>query len=120
MIADRHFGGDLAALREVGAFSAEESLSTVYEVYSDYSFPQFLGRIGTLHQRFYDQGELAVDHAPGERACRIRMHGAAPYSEADLHVAAGFYVGAARHMGLRDIRCRFELVGDEVHFRLDW
>ena len=119
-IADRHYGGDPSSLFEIGVHSAHEALTGIYDFYQMLDFPQFLTRVSNLHGRFYSAGELSVEHEEGASRCAIRLHGAPPYSELDLYVAAGFYPGSARILGHPEIRCRFEDRGDEVLFQLDW
>ncbi len=120
-IAERHFAGDLSRLFEVGAFSARQALTTTYDVFAGRrDFSQFLQRISALHGRFYRVGEILVELSRTPDTCAIRMRGAAPYSQADLHVAAGFYAGSAHLMGLENARCHFESAGEEVHFRIAW
>ncbi len=119
-MADDFFDGDLTKLEEVGAYSAEQALSTTYEPYAARrDFQQFLQRISSLHDRFYDTGQLEIT-ARGDEFCEIELQGLPQVSQADVHVAAGFYVGAARFMGLESARCRFSIGPDRVHFRLDW
>lgn len=120
-IAERHFAGDLRRLSEVGIFSAQTALTTTYDVFAGRrDFTQFLQRLSTLHGRFYSVGEIVVELSNAPDACKIRMRGAAPYSEADLHNATGFYVGAAQLMGLEHARCRFEPAGEEIFFHIAW
>ena len=119
-IAERHYQGDLSRLVEVGIYSAESSLKTTYQVYTLRDFFYLLDRLGTLHSRFYSIGELENSVDTDQRQCRIRLHGAPYYREPDLYVASGFYIGAARMMGLGGVECDFRMVGSEVVFDLRW
>ena len=119
-IADVHYGGDLERLREVGEDSAHQALTGTYQVYGQMGLAQFLNRIGALHNRFYSQGDIEATMDEDAGSCTIRMFGAPFYREVDLQVAAGFYVGAARELGLDRVRCRFQAVGDEIRFHLQW
>lgn len=119
-IADRHYGGDLSGLMEVGIYSAKSSLKTTYEVYTLRDFSYFLERLGILHGRFYSAGELETSVDLRARRCRVRLHGVPDYTEPDLYVASGFYVGAAQVMGLSGARCEFRKTDAEVLFELTW
>lgn len=120
LIAEGHYGSDLSRLREVGIYSAESSLKTTYEVYTLRDFAYFLERLSTLHSRFYSMGELEAEVDVEAGRCRIRLHGAPNYSDPDLHVACGFYIGAARVMDLSEVSCDFRKTDSEVHFVLAW
>lgn len=120
LVADNHYRGDLSRLMEIGTYSAERSLKTTYEVYTLRDFAYFLERLGMLHGRFYSVGKLETRLDAESRSCRIRLHGAPYYSEPDLYVASGFYVGAAKVMGLSGVECSFRKTDSEVHFELTW
>lgn len=119
-LAKLHYGGDLSRLQEVGEYSAEKSLTGTYSIYTLWDFARFLERIASLHRRFYSIGEIEPRIAEDGQSCRIHMHGAPSYSEADLYVAQGFYIGAARVMGHESVYCQFEITHGEVVFELDW
>ena len=119
-IADRHYRGDLERLRAVGNDSAHRALTGTYHIYGQMGLSHFLDRIGALHNRFYSLGDIEATMHDDGGSCTIRMFGAPYYREADLQVAAGFYLGAARELELQDARCEFLSVGAEVHFRLTW
>lgn len=120
-IADNHFGGDLERLFEVGEFSAEQTLRSVYEAFVEGGdFLRFLSRIAALHGRFYNEGRMDVAVSPGGNACEIELRGAPQYSEADIQIAAGFYVGAARTCGLHRVRHEVRRRPDGVDFTLRW
>ena len=120
-IAERHFGGDLSKLQEVGVYSARKVLTTVYKAFAvGKDYPGFLRRAAVLHERFYSQGRMIVELGRGGSSATIHLAEAPVYSEADLQIAAGFYRGAAELMGMTDLGCTFELRDDGAHFQLDW
>lgn len=119
-LAADQFGGNLSQLREVGVYSAEKALSATYAAYAEQrDFPRFLERISALHRRFYSTGRLEVT-AKGDDFCELDLVELPEVSYADVYIAAGFYIGAAKLMGLERARCRFQVGDDGVHFRLDW
>ena len=118
-IAERFFGNNLKRLREVGVFSAERALSSVYKAYVEKGdFEAFLRRIASLHQRFFNRGAMEVRASP--RSCEILLSGAPVYPEADMQIAAGFYIGAARNFGLENPVCDIRLGGKTASFLLRW
>ncbi len=120
-IADRYFDGDRTRLQEVGRYSAEKVLTTIYQAYAlGKDFPGFLDRIATLHERFYSQGRMRVELGEDGRSCAIRIVDAPAYSAADLNVAAGFYLGAAQVLGARDPTCSYHQERDGVRFDVRW
>lgn len=119
-IVGRYFGGETERLLEVGEDSASRSLSSTYSAFALRDFPQFLERIASLHGRFYNQGSMAVRRANGGNSCEIVLSQAPSYPLEDLLVAQGFYVGAAKHFGLENVRCRRSVAGRIATFRLEW
>lgn len=119
-IAENYYDGDLTRLREVGEDSAHRALTGTYEVYGQMGLAHFLSRIGALHKRFYSRGDIQAEMGEDGHGCSVRMFGVPFFSEADLELAAGFYTGAAREFGLREVRCDFTIAGDEVGFQLKW
>ncbi len=119
-LAADNYGGNVSRLREVGAYSAGRALSTTYSAFAaQRDFLLFLRRLSTLHGRFYSVGRLAVT-ATGDDFCELDLLDSPVISYADVYIAAGFYVGAARLMGLKKATCRFQVGDDRVHYRLDW
>ena len=120
-IADRHYDGDVSRLEEVGSFSAEQVLTSIYRAFAEgKDFLGFLSRIQLLHQRFYTHGTMAVDIGDEGKSTRITLAGAPTYSDADLQVAAGFYLGVGKLLGLENIRLHFERRDDGAVFDLSW
>lgn len=120
-MADRFYDGDLSRLEEVGAYSAEKSLTTIYRAFTDgKDFLGFLSRIGLLHERFYTEGRMDVEVAENQQSARILLSGAPVYSDADLFVAGGFYIGAGRLLGLDSINYTLSRSEKEALFHLTW
>lgn len=119
-MAAENYGGNVSRLRDVGSYSAEKALGTTYAAFArQRDFPLFLKRISSLHGRFYSAGRLVVT-ATGDSFCELEILDSPVISYADVYIAAGFYIGAARLMGLEGATCRFQVGDERVHFRLDW
>ncbi len=120
-IAERHYGGDLAGLQDVGEFSARHSLAGTYRVYSDVGgFERLLQRLPSLHQRFYSRGRSVVDVQEGRGRCILELRDAPAYPETDLQVAAGFYKGSGEAMGCRNVSVHFTPREGAVRFEIRW
>lgn len=120
-LAERFYDGDLSRLEEVGAYSAQKSLTTIYRAFTQgKDFLGFLSRIGLLHERFYSEGKMEVEVAADRKGARIRLSGAPRYSDADLFVAGGFYLGAGRLLGLEAISYDLARTDQGATFRLEW
>ena len=120
-IAELFFGGDLRRLEEVGIFSAERVLNTVYKSFAQgKDYVAFLRRAAILHQRFYNAGSMEVILGDDGTSAEIVHSGAPTYAEADLYIASGFYQGAGRAMGHDDVRSTFEMTADGARFQLHW
>ncbi len=120
-IADRFYGGDLAKLEEVGAYSAGKVLTTVYKAFaSGKDYAGFLQRAAILHERFYNRGRMIVAIGADRRSAEVHLAEAPTYSEADLYVAAGFYAGAGKLLGLEGVEYELRLEDDGAHFDLKW
>ena len=118
-IAERFLDKDLRRLQEVGVFSANQALSTTYKAYVEKGdFEGFLRRLASLHGRFFDQG--AMDVRIAENSCEILLTGAPVYPEADMQVAMGFYIGAARRFGFEQALCQLRRGQDSASFLLRW
>ena len=121
-IAQRHFGGDLSRLENVGRFSAQKALTTTYAAFARVGdFARFLEKMPVLHKRYYSHGKLIPSLLlPGATHCEILLEGAPVYGEPDLYIAAGFYRRAAEMMGFSNVRCTFKKDARRVRFKLDW
>ncbi len=120
-IADLFFNGNLSRLEEVGIFSAERVLNTVYRSFAHgRDYIGFLKRAAILHQRFYDRGHMEVVLGEDGHSAEVILSGAPTYAEADLYVASGFYRGAGKALGLDDVRSQFRLTADGARFQLGW
>jgi hypothetical protein len=120
-IAERHLGGDVTRLAELGEFSAQSVLASVYRVYGESkSIGRFLERLASLHGRFYNQGKMTVETGAEGTSATIELSGAPSYSAADLHVARGFYLGAVKHFGFPNATCRMRAAVDRAMFDLKW
>lgn len=120
-IAEIFFDGQLRRLEEVGMYSAEKVLSSVYRSFAQgKDYIGFLRRAAILHSRFYDAGTMEVVLGDDGVSAEVIHRGAPVYSEADLFVASGFYRGAGKAVGLDDVRSEFRITPDGAHFRLEW
>lgn len=121
VIADRFFDGEFSGLVEVGSYSAEKVLTSVYKAFAEgKDFPGFLLRAALLHERFYSQSQMDVTLGEDGVSAEVLLRDAPTYSEADLHIAAGFYGGAAKLLGLQGFRHECNLTKDGAHFQLRW
>lgn len=119
-IVRSHFDGDVSRLREVGAFSAERVLTSVYKFYATAKgFIEFLRRAELLHETCYSKGGMQVSIGDDLKSCQIRLR-APVFSEADMQVAAGFYSGAAGFFGEHNVTCTCELEGSGARFDMSW
>jgi len=119
-IVRAHFAGDMSRLREVGAFSATRVLTSVYKFYATAKgFIEFLRRAELLHETCYSKGGMKVDIGGDLKSCDIYLR-APIFSEADMHVAAGFYEGAAAFFGETGITCTCAHEGHGAHFHMAW
>ncbi len=120
-IAEEFYDGELSRLSEVGAYSAQKVLTGVYRAFAaGKDFPGFLRRAAVLHERFYSHGGMDVDLAEDGKSCRIVLHGAPTYSESDLHIAGGFYAGAADLLGIESLDWELSWDSSGARFQLRW
>lgn len=119
-LAREAFDNDLQHLEAVGIFSAEQALTTVYDVYTiQRDFLLFLRKISSLHDRFYSRSQLSLERS-GDGFCELHLRDVPVDFSADIHVAAGFYIGAARLMKLENVRCERRIESDLVLFKIFW
>lgn len=119
-ISRTHYQGDNARLAQIGEFSAEEAFSATYKAYAVGNFLSVFSKLALLHGRFYNLGQMEVSVDESAYHAKIRLHGAPYYSEADLQVARGFYLGLAQRMKLSGVTCEFHLQGKEALFDINW
>lgn len=118
-IADSFLDGDLSRLSEIGRHSAHQALTGVYGNLTRANFEDFLQRrLPILHNRYYSSGKLEVPKVT-ERGAQLCLT-TPQIQESDLHVAMGFYCGAAEFMGRKDVTCKYEIKGKRVVFLLLW
>ena len=62
--ADRLLGaGDLSIAREMGIYSAEFGIKTIYKIFMKVGTPEFvLKRCGSIWRRYYTRGEMKLIH----------------------------------------------------------
>jgi len=114
------FHGNISRLKEVGEFSADKVLRTVYKVFAaSKDFVSFLKRAEILHKSCYNQGGMTVELAPDNRACSITLS-APNFSDADMYIAAGFYRAAGRILGATNITCDCYREIETAYFKLRW
>lgn len=119
-LTTHHLDADLSRLSEVGQFSAETALASVYQSYArGRSFEDFMGRLPSFHQRLYTVSRLVI-HTKETDSCEIDIVGMPHVSLADVHVSCGFFVGAARLLGHPSARGRSKILEDRVRHRVSW
>ena len=115
------FGGDLARLVEVGEYSANDALSSMYRAFvSEDGFLDFLDGMTSLHHMFYSHGNIEVEVHPDQKGCDIVHRHKPKAAEADQYIASGFYQKSAELHGLTNACCSFSLERRGVHFVLTW
>jgi len=120
-IARAHFGGDLTSLREVGAFSADRGLQSIYKIWvRGKAFLDFLRQVTEYYKTMYSAGELAVSVGEDQTSATLSFRKAPQYSQAELHTAKGFFVGSAKFMGLPGITHEATLLPKGMGIKLRW
>ena len=120
-IAADCFGGDLSHLVEVGEYSANDALSSMYSAFvSEEGFVDFLDGLSSLHRMFYSHGNIEVHMHPDQKGCDILHRKTPKAAQADQYVASGFYQKAAELHGLHSACCSFSMEHKGVHFVLTW
>jgi predicted hydrocarbon binding protein len=108
-------------MRELGRYSAEINLSTIYRAFHRNDIHDFFRNVATLHRQFQDFGNCEYEHV-GETHCRISVRNAVCYSPVYCSSEAGYLEQViATHGGTAasvtesacqcasDDRCTFEL-----------
>lgn len=120
-LAKRHFDGKISKLVDVGDYSAEQALTSVYQAFvRGDEFTQFLGRISALHRLFYSMGRMEVRLWQDRDGCEIWHHDKPEYAEEDLFVALGFYLRAAKLHDLRSVSGTFSIEEEGAQFTITW
>ena len=108
-------------MRELGRYSAQVNLSTIYRAFHRDDIHEFFRNSATLHRQFQDFGDCEYAHV-GATHCRISVRNAVCYSPAYCASEAGYLEQViAAHGGTAasvtesacqcagDDRCTFEL-----------
>ncbi|HVS63785.1 MAG TPA: hypothetical protein VMT85_09845 [Thermoanaerobaculia bacterium] len=119
-IADRHFGGDLSSLQEVGGDTARRALDTTYRAFRAGTYADFLSRLSRLHHMLYSEGRSEVVLGEDGTSCRVVLSDKPRFDVEDLQIALGFYLECGRIYGCHAMRGRFEVAGAEARFDLQW
>ena len=102
-IVRRYGDGNAEVCREIGAFSANRTLGTVYRVFVEQAGgdPQRLMEgMSSLHSTFYDFGSMRATRA-GDRLCRVESDYKGGATRANCLAAVGFYGEALRQLAVR-------------------
>lgn len=119
-IAISIYKGDLKKLENLGAYSAKLALNGIYKSFvSQKDFLTFLKNVSLLHSRFYNKGKMDV-FIKSDNVVELVLSGAPRYDEADIYIAAGFYLEAAKLCGLTNIKYKFERIENGVKYILNW
>jgi hypothetical protein len=120
-IANTLLGGELSRLQEVGAYSAERGLSSIYRSWvRGKAFFEFLGQMGEYYKTFYSAGDLEVQIGGDRKSATLLFSKAPQYSVAEMHIATGFFVGAAKVTGLDDVVHTMTRRPTSMELRLRW
>lgn len=119
-VAQHFLGGDLRRLREVGRFSARQSLTGTYSVFvRPGGFRSFMERSTAFHSSYYSAGSLQLLSASDDgKNFDLAQDGAPIYTQPDLEIACGFYAEAAEMMGLSGVTCEYDYTDTGVCFSL--
>ncbi len=120
-IARTHYRGDLKALQEVGAYSANRGLQSIYRAWvRGKEFIDFLRRMTEYYETFYSAGNLDVSVGEDLASATLTFRNAPAYSEAELNIATGYFVGSAEVMGMRNVKHASTLLPDGMEIKLTW
>ena len=118
LVIDRLFGkGDLELIRQLGRFSADANLTTIYRLFFKVGTTQWiLARGARLWSAHYDSGDLEVQ-TPGKHDAVLRFHGFATPHRALCLTLAGWCqrsieLSGGANVQVTEARCR--LHGDDV------
>jgi hypothetical protein len=120
-IARVHYGGNVASLQEVGAYSADRGLQSIYKSWvRGKAFIDFLRQMTEYYKTFYSAGDLVVSVGEDGQSATLSFRNAPQYSQAELHIATGFFVGSAKVMGLPDVTHEATLRPSGMELKLRW
>ena len=120
-IARAHYGGDLTRLREVGGYSADRILQSIYKIWvSGKAFLDFLRQMTEYNKTLYNAGDLVVSVGEDQRSATLSFRNAPQYTQAELHTSTGFFAGSAKLMGLADVTHEGKLVPNGMEINLRW
>ena len=88
---------------ELGRYSAEINLTTIYKAFARGQPHEFFRREALLHRQFLDFGEVVYSQSE-PTACRLAMREYPCYSKVFCHSAAGYYEQAAELHGGDSVR----------------
>lgn len=117
-LAEVGYQGDLERLREVGAFSAENALSTTYRAFArSKDLDRFLELLPQLHTSMHSHGKLTLD----ERTMTsfvLTVRDMPSYGQGEAYVTEGFFASCARLLGCLGVRSRMKRDGKNVAYRI--
>jgi len=96
-------GGAVEICRQIGAFSANKNLATVYHMFLEQSGgdPQrLMESLATLHRTLYDWGWTRAVRA-GENLCRLEGEYERAATRANCLTAVGFYSEALKQLKIQ-------------------
>ena len=73
-----------------------------------------------MGEEYCVKGRMEVAVGEGRRSVEILLSGAPTYSEADLHIATGFYLGAGRLLGCDHVHHGFTFTDQGARVDLRW
>ena len=120
-IARTHYRGDLRSLQEVGAYSADRGLQSIYRAWvRGKAFLDFLQQMTDYYRTLYSAGDLVVSVGDDQRSATLSFRNAPQYSHAELNIATGFFVGSAKVMGLPGVTSEAALLPRGMDLKLRW
>lgn len=120
-IASTHYGGDITRLQEVGEYSADRSLQSIYKSWvRGKAFREFLRQMTEYYKTFYSAGELVVTVGDDLESATLTFRNAPQYSPAELNIAVGFFIGSARVMGLENVTHQASLLPRGMEIKIRW
>jgi hypothetical protein len=120
-IAATHYGGDLTRLQEVGAYAAERGLATTYKAWvRGKQLIEFLEQFSNYYPTFYNKGELQVKVGFDHHSATLTFRNAPIYTEAELNIAIGYFLGACQVMGLQPTTHHTSQSSYGMEIQLSW